>query len=95
MAGSMRACQGFSFQQLCYRSFCRSRKTERRTQRKDRGDVTSFTGSLTRPLLDPDRRLPGPYEPAVRLCRSGGDESLVDDPSSCGTIRSYAVTVPA
>jgi hypothetical protein len=64
-------------------------------QRKDRGDVTSFTGSLTRPLLDPDRHLPGPYEPTVPLCRSGGDESLADDPSSCGTVRSYAITVRA
>jgi hypothetical protein len=57
--------------------------------------VASFAQSLTRPLLDPDRRLPGPYEPAVRLCRSEKDESLVDDPSSCGTVRSYAITVPA
>ena len=42
-------------------------ETKRRTQRKDRGHVTPFTESLTRPLLDPDRRLPGPYEPAVGL----------------------------
>jgi hypothetical protein len=91
----MRACHVFSFRQLSYRSSCQSSKTERCTQHKVGGSETSFKGSLTRPLLDPDRRLPGRYEPAIRLCRSGGDESLVDDPSSQGTVRSYAITLPA
>jgi hypothetical protein len=50
-----------------YRSPRPGRETERRTQRKVHGRVLSFTESLTKPLLNPDRRLPGPYEPAVRF----------------------------